>query len=246
MPSPHMFGPSGSCGASDRTPRVDQDRPASQRYRLRLRLSRLHAFCAWIPTAFRHSPGAVGADATGSDNARVRATLGKSKGPLWSDPISARFGQREPTQQWATIPKVRNTPNDPMDARVLARLRVCRILFDAAVRASTSEASAKHHRPRRSTKSFLVKSKSPTSVWRRSMSSTRKMPNHHRSYKNQGWPPDAVRAVPVASAVPTGRNLRSLQRQRSRRSIETRSLRTARTAFGTPDLRNGLQRPGAR
>ena len=43
-------------------------------------------------------------------------------------------------------------------------------------------------------------------------------------------------AVAVASAVPTGRNLRSLQRQRSRRSIETRSLRTARTVFGTPDL----------
>jgi hypothetical protein len=37
--------------------------------------------------------------------------------------------------------------------------------------------------------------------------------------------------VPVASAVPTGRNLRSLQRQRRRHSIERRSLRTARTKW---------------
>jgi hypothetical protein len=93
-----------------------------------------------------------------------------------------------------------------------------------------------HRRPRRSTRSFLVRRKSPTSIWRRSMSSIRKMLDHLCSSKNQGWPPDAVPAVPVASAVPTGRNLRSLQRQRSRHSIERRSLRTARAAFGTPDL----------
>ena len=37
--------------------------------------------------------------------------------------------------------------------------------------------------------------------------------------------------MPVASAVPTGRNLRSLQRQRRRHSIERRSLRTARTKW---------------
>jgi len=55
-------------------------------------------------------------------------------------------------------------------------------------------------------------------------------------FQKLGWPPDAVPAVPVASAVPTGRNLRSLQRQPSRHSTERRSLRTARTAFGTPDL----------
>ena len=85
-----------------------------------------------------------------------------------------------------------------------------------------------HHRPRRSTKSFLVRRKSPTSVWRRSMSSTRKL-DHHRSSKNQGWPSEAVPAVAVASDVPTGRNLHSLQRQRSRHSIERRSLCTART-----------------
>jgi AraC family transcriptional activator of tynA and feaB len=68
---------------------------------------------------FGTTPGAVGTDATGSDNARVRADIGKSKGPLWSDTTSAPFGQREPTQQWATIPKMRNTPTNPMDARVL-------------------------------------------------------------------------------------------------------------------------------
>jgi hypothetical protein len=38
--------------------------------------------------------------------------------------------------------------------------------------------------PRRTTKSFLVRRKSPTSVWRRLMSSTRKMPDRHRSPKN--------------------------------------------------------------
>lgn len=47
-------------------------------------------------------------------------------------------------------------------------------------------------------------------------------------------------AVAVASAVPTGRNLRSLQRQRSRHSIERRSLRTAGTKWrmrtATPTL----------
>ncbi|MCK1457117.1 hypothetical protein IVB34_01770 [Bradyrhizobium sp. 2] len=57
MRSLHMFGPSGSCGASDRTPRVDEDRSAAQRYCLRLRLSRLHAFCARLPPAFRHRAG---------------------------------------------------------------------------------------------------------------------------------------------------------------------------------------------
>ena len=88
-----------------------------------------------------------------------------------------------------------------------------------------------HHCPRRSTKSFLVGRKSPTSVWRRSMSSTRKMLDHHRSSKNKGWPPEAVPAVAVASAVPTGRNLRSLRRQRSRHSIERRNLRAARTKW---------------
>ena len=46
-----------------------------------------------------------------------------------------------------------------------------------------------------------------------------------------GWPSEAVPAVAVASAVPTGRNLRSLRRQRSRQSIERRSLRTARTKW---------------
>jgi Bacterial regulatory helix-turn-helix proteins, AraC family len=45
-------------------------------------------------------------------------TLGKSKGPLRCDAASAPFGQREPKQQWATIPKVRNTPNSPMDVRL--------------------------------------------------------------------------------------------------------------------------------
>src|ERR1700742_2833455 len=63
------------------------------------------------------------------------------------------------------------------------------------------------------------------------MSSTTKMLDHHRSSKNQGWPPDAVPAVAVASPVPTGRNLRSLQRQRSRHSIERRSLRIAGTKW---------------
>ena len=57
MQSLHIFAPSGSCGASDRTPRVDEDRSASQRYCLRLRLSRLHVFCARIPPAFRHHAG---------------------------------------------------------------------------------------------------------------------------------------------------------------------------------------------
>ena len=55
-------------------------------------------------------------------------------------------------------------------------------------------------------------------------------------FQNQGWPPDAAPAVAAAPPVPTGRNLRSLRRQRSRHSIERRSLRTARTAFGTAAL----------
>ena len=46
---------------------------------------------------FGTTPGAVGAGATGNDNARARPTMGKSKGPLWSDPISAPFGQRKST-----------------------------------------------------------------------------------------------------------------------------------------------------
>jgi hypothetical protein len=53
----HIFASSGSCGASDRASRVDEDRSASQRYRLRLRLSRLHVFCARIPPAFRRRAG---------------------------------------------------------------------------------------------------------------------------------------------------------------------------------------------
>src|SRR6516225_897800 len=58
----------------------------------------------------------------------------------------------------------------------LTRLRVCRhVSLDGkrCVRLNYSETIAKrrriHHRPRRSTKSFLVRRKSPTSVWRRSM-----------------------------------------------------------------------------
>ena len=86
--------------------------------------------------------------------------------------------------------------------------------------------------PQRVTKSLSMRRKFLTSVWRRSMSSTRKIPDHHRSSENQGWPPEAVAAVAVvASAVPTGRNLRNLQRQRRRHSIERRSLRTARTKW---------------
>ena len=121
----------------------------------------------------------------------------------------------------------------PASEQSLTRLRVCRHLSRwQAVRApQLAKRRRIHHRPRRSTKSFLVRRKSPTSVWRRSMSSTRKMLDHHRSSKNQGWPPDAVPAVAVASAVPTGRNLRSLQRQRGRHSIERRSLHTARTKW---------------
>ena len=108
MRSLHIFAPSGSCGASDRTPRVDEDRSASQRYRLRLRLSRLHVFCARISTAFRHRTGRRRSSDPGKDNARVRADIGQSRKALRSDAISAPFGQREPTQQWATIPKVKN------------------------------------------------------------------------------------------------------------------------------------------
>ena len=50
-------------------------------------------------------------------------------------------------------------------------------------------------------------------------------------FQKLSWPSEAVPAVPVASAVPTGRNLRSLRRQRSRHSIESRSLHTARTKW---------------
>lgn len=53
----HHICSARSCGTSDRTPRVDEDRSASQRYCLRLRLSRLHAFCARLPPAFRHRAG---------------------------------------------------------------------------------------------------------------------------------------------------------------------------------------------
>jgi hypothetical protein len=53
-----------------------------------------------------------------------------------------------------------------------------------------------------------------------------------------------VPAVAVASAVPTGRNLRSLQRQRSRHSIERRSLRTARAKWRVKLYATGLHRPG--
>ena len=115
----------------------------------------------------------------------------------------------------------------------LTRLRVCRHVFLDGKRCMRLNQRSQRirHRPRRSTKPFLVRRKSPTSLWRRSMSSTRKMLDHHQSSKNQGWPPEAVPAVPVASAVPTGRNLRSLQRQRSRHSIERRSLRTAQTKW---------------
>ena len=55
--------------------------------------------------------------------------------------------------------------------------------------------------------------------------------------------------MPVASPVPTGRNLRSLQRQRSRHSIERRSLRTAGTKWRPAQpasvklCATGLQRP---
>jgi len=120
--SPHMFGPSGSCGASDRTPRVDEDRSASQRYRLRLRLSRLHVFCARISTAFRHRTGRRRSSDPGKDNARVRADIGQSRKALRSDAISAPFGQREPTQQWATIPKVKNRPMRASWSRSVAPL----------------------------------------------------------------------------------------------------------------------------
>ena len=57
MRSLHIFASSGSCGASDRTPRVGEDRSASQRYCIRLRLSRLHVFCARISPAFWHRAG---------------------------------------------------------------------------------------------------------------------------------------------------------------------------------------------
>ena len=124
MPSPHMFGPSGSCGASDRTPRVDR-RQAS-----RSAISPTLAAFATTRILREDSDSVSAPRRAPSEQAPLVATthesaptLGKSKGPLRSDATSARFGQREPTQQWATIPKVRNTPNNPMDTRVLVAER---------------------------------------------------------------------------------------------------------------------------
>ena len=71
---------------------------------------------------FGTTPGTVGAGATGSDNARVRADIGQSRKALRSDAISAPFGQREPTQQWATIPKVKNRPMRASWSRSVAPL----------------------------------------------------------------------------------------------------------------------------
>jgi AraC-like DNA-binding protein len=47
---------------------------------------------------FGAAPGSAGADATSSDNARIRAESEQVEGSLRSDATGAPFGQREPTQ----------------------------------------------------------------------------------------------------------------------------------------------------
>ena len=97
--------------------------------------------------------------------------------------------------------------------------------------ASTSEASANTSPPSQKHETFLGEeeisdvSLATFYVFDKKCWTTTALP------KTKAGRRDAVPAVAVASAVPTGRNLRSLQRQRSRHSIERRSLRTAQTKW---------------
>jgi len=58
-----------------------------------------------------------------------------------------------------------------------------------------------HRRPRRVMKPFSARRKSPTSAWRRFMSSTRKMPEHPRSPNIKDWPLVVVAEAVVAAEV---------------------------------------------
>lgn len=97
--------------------------------------------------------------------------------------------------------------------------------------ASTSEASANTSPPSQKHEIFLGEEE---------ISDVSLATFHVFDKENAGPPPlfqkrrlavEPVPAVAAASAVPTGRNLRSLPRQRSRHSIERRSLRTAGTKW---------------
>ena len=68
MQSLHIFAPSGSCGASDRTPRADEDRSAlSEIAFAACGLSRDYTYFArGFRQRFGITPGAVGAGATGN------------------------------------------------------------------------------------------------------------------------------------------------------------------------------------
>jgi hypothetical protein len=69
----HTFGSSGSRGASYPTSCLDEDGPAFERHRLRLRLSRLYPFCARISSPvwlFAGRPRASSIAGVGDDMVR--------------------------------------------------------------------------------------------------------------------------------------------------------------------------------
>ena len=93
--------------------------------------------------------------------------------------------------------------------------------WQAAPASRLAKRARTHHRLHRAMKSFLVRRRSPTSAWRRSMSSTRKIPDHPCSPKIKDWPvaieaadatmasfavevAEAVKAAAVAVAIPMG------------------------------------------
>jgi hypothetical protein len=81
---------------------------------------------------------------------------------------------------------LKRSPKPKRPSKALPALRFAGVSLSmvGGACAPTSEASANTPPPSQNREIFLVRRKSLTSVWQRIMSSTRKMPDHHRSPKS--------------------------------------------------------------